>query len=219
MSKTSRAWIHRHINDPYVKKSVQDGYRSRAAYKLLELDQRDRIFRPGQRVIDLGAAPGGWSQVARERVGSTGQVVGIDLLPMGAIAGVTLLQADFMTEEGLSAVQAAMAEARADVVLSDMAPNMSGQRLSDQARHFELAAAALDFAADVLGPDGIFVVKVFQGAEFEPFVRACRAAFVKVAGRKPDASRAESHEQYLIARGRRSASAADRMTADPTARA
>jgi 23S rRNA (uridine2552-2'-O)-methyltransferase len=203
MSKTSRAWIHRHINDPYVKKSVQDGYRSRAAYKLLELDQRDRIFRPGQRVIDLGAAPGGWSQVARERVGSKGLVIGIDLLPMGAIAGVTLIEADFMNAAGLAAVQAAMGEATADVVLSDMAPNLSGQRTSDQARHFELAEAALAFAADVLGPNGIFVVKVFQGADFEPYVKACRAAFVKVAGRKPDASRAESHEQYLIARERR----------------
>jgi 23S rRNA (uridine2552-2'-O)-methyltransferase len=201
MSKTSRAWINRHVNDPYVKRSREDGYRSRAAYKLLEIDQRDRLFRHGQRVLDLGAAPGGWCQVARERVGPRGLVIGIDLLPVGALAGVTLLEADFMTEAGLAAVNAATGQERVDVVLSDMAPNMTGQKLLDQARHFDLAMAALEFAAENLNPDGAFVVKVFQGGEFEDYVKACRGVFQKVVGRKPGASRSESHEQYLVARG------------------
>lgn len=204
MSKTtSKAWLSRHVNDPYVKKSVVEGYRSRAAYKLIEIDQRDRLLKPGMRVVDLGSAPGGWCQVAREKVGPKGVVVGIDLLPMGAVGGVTLLEADFMTDEGLAAVRAATGAEPVDVVLSDMSPNISGNKVSDQARHFELAQAALEFAAQVLKPDGAFVVKVFQGADFEGYVKACRSFFIKVAGRKPDASRAESQEQYLVARGLR----------------
>jgi 23S rRNA (uridine2552-2'-O)-methyltransferase len=201
MSKTSRAWLNRHVNDPYVKKSVAEGYRSRAAYKLLEIDARDRILKPGMRVVDLGAAPGGWCQVAREKVGGKGVVVGIDLLPMGAIGGVTLLEADFMTEAGEQAVYEAIGNELVDVVLSDMSPNLTGNKLLDQARHFELAEAALEFASRMLVDEGAFVVKVFQGAEFEPYVKACRAVFTKVVGRKPGASRAESHEQYLVARG------------------
>ena len=200
-SKTSRQWLHRHVTDPYVQRSKREGYRSRSAYKLTEIDERDRLLKGGQVVVDLGAAPGGWSQVAAKRVGPSGRVVAIDLLPVEPIAGVTALQADFGSKKGLESVQAALGGRRADVVLSDMAPNLSGIAVSDQARSMELAEIARDFALLHLQPEGAFLVKIFQGAGYDEYLKSLRGAFRKVVVRKPDASRDESAEQYLLARG------------------
>ena len=200
-SQSSKQWLRRHVNDPFVQRSVREGYRSRSAYKLTEIDERDRLFRPGMVVVDLGAAPGGWSQVAVKRVGAKGRVVAIDLLALEPIAGVTALQADFASAEGLAAVERELGGRRADVVLSDMAPNMSGIAVSDQARSMELAEIARDFAQLHLQAEGVLVVKVFQGAGYDEYLRSLRSAFVKVAVRKPAASRGESAEQYLVARG------------------
>jgi 23S rRNA (uridine2552-2'-O)-methyltransferase len=200
--KTSRAWwLDRHVHDPYVKLAQKEGYRSRAAYKLLGLAERDRLFKPGMTVVDLGAAPGGWCQVAAKRVGEHGRVIGIDLLPVLPIPGVQLFQADFMDEKGLALVESALGGSKADLVLSDMAPNISGVRDADQAKHYLLAELALDFATRWLKPDGVFVVKVFQGSGFEEYLKQVRAAFDKVAIRKPEASRDESRENFLVARG------------------
>ena len=200
-SKTSRQWLHRHVTDPYVQRSKREGYRSRSAYKLTEIDERDRLLKGGQVVVDLGAAPGGWSQVAAQRVGPSGKVVAIDLLPVEPIAGVTVLQADFGSRKGLEAVQAALGGRRADVVLSDMAPNLSGIAVSDQARSMELAEIARDFALLQLQPEGALLVKIFQGAGYDEYLKSLRGAFRKVVVRKPQASRDESAEQYLLARG------------------
>ena len=200
-SKTSRQWLHRHVTDPYVQRSKREGYRSRSAYKLTEIDERDRLFKGGQVVVDLGAAPGGWSQVAAKRVGASGKVVAIDLLPVEPVAGVTLIQADFGSKKGLAEVEAALGTRQVDLVLSDMAPNMSGIAMSDQARSMELAEIARDFALLHLQPEGAFLVKIFQGAGYDEYLKSLRAAFRKVVVRKPDASRDESAEQYLLARG------------------
>jgi 23S rRNA (uridine2552-2'-O)-methyltransferase len=200
-SKSSKQWLRRHVNDPYVQRSKKEGYRSRSAYKLTEIDERDKVLRPGMLVVDLGAAPGGWSQVAAKRVGATGSVVAIDLLPMEPVAGVTVLQADFASEDGLAAVERCIHGRRADIVLSDMAPNMSGIAVSDQARSMELAEIARDFAALHLQPEGVFMVKVFQGAGYDEYLRSLRNLFQKVVVRKPASSRGESAEQYLVARG------------------
>jgi 23S rRNA (uridine2552-2'-O)-methyltransferase len=200
-SQSSKQWLRRHVNDPYVQRSKREGYRSRSAYKLTEIDERDRLFKPGQVVVDLGAAPGGWTQVAVQRVGAKGRVIGIDLLPVDEIPGAVLIQADFTSRRGLDAVQAALAGGAADLVLSDMAPNLSGIAVSDQARCMALAEVALEFATAHLKPDGAFLVKVFQGSGYDELLRALRAAFLKVAVRKPDASRGESAEQYFLGRG------------------
>lgn len=200
-SASSRQWLQRHVNDPYVQRSKKEGYRSRAAYKLTGIDDRDRLLAAGAVVVDLGAAPGGWTQVATRRAGPRGRVVAIDLLPMEPIAGATFIQADFAAAEGLAGVEAALAGARADVVLSDMAPNLSGIAITDQARSMALAELARDFALSHLKPEGAFLVKVFQGAGYDEFLRSLRAAFRKVVVRKPDASRGESAELYLLARG------------------
>ena len=200
-SKTSRQWLHRHVTDPYVQRSKREGYRSRSAYKLTEIDERDKLLKPGQVVVDLGAAPGGWSQVAAKRVGARGKVVAIDLLPLEPIAGVTVLQADFGSKKGLAAVEAALEGRRVDVVLSDMAPNLSGIAVSDQARTMALAEIALEFALLHLQPEGALLVKIFQGAGYDEYLKSLRAAFRKVVVRKPAASRDESAEQYLLARG------------------
>ena len=188
------------MNDPYVQRSKKEGYRSRSAYKLIEIDERDKVLKPGMLVVDLGAAPGGWSQVAAKRVGPKGAVVAIDLLPMEPISGVTVLMADFASDEGVDAVEKNMAR-KADVVLSDMAPNMSGIAMSDQARSMELAEIARDFARLHLKAEGVFIVKVFQGAGYDEYLRSLRAMFGKVVARKPASSRGESSEQYLLARG------------------
>jgi len=200
-SHSSKQWLRRHVNDPYVQRSKKEGYRSRSAYKLTEIDDRDGILKPGMLVVDLGAAPGGWSQVAAKRVGDKGQVVAIDLLPVEPISNVTMLQADFASEEGLRAVEKCIHGRKADVVLSDMAPNMSGIAVSDQARSMELAEIARDFAQLHLQVEGVFMVKVFQGAGYDEYLRSLRKAFGKVVVRKPASSRGESAEQYLVARG------------------
>jgi len=199
-STSSKQWLRRHVNDPYVQRSKKEGYRSRSAYKLIEIDERDKVLKPGMLVVDLGAAPGGWSQVAAKRVGPKGAVVAIDLLAMEPISGVTVLMADFAGDEGVDAVEKNMAR-KADVVLSDMAPNMSGIAVSDQARSMELAEIARDFAQLHLKAEGVFIVKVFQGAGYDEYLRSLRAMFGKVVARKPASSRGESSEQYLLARG------------------
>lgn len=200
--KTSRAWwLDRHVHDPFVKLAQKEGYRSRAAYKLLGLDERDHLLKAGMTVVDLGAAPGGWCQVVAKKVGEKGRVIGIDLLPVEPIPGVLLFQADFTSDEGLALVENALDGKKLDLVLSDMAPNLSGVKDADQAKHYALAELALDFAVQWLKPDGAFVVKVFQGADFEDFVRKARAAFRQVHVRKPDASRDESRENFLVGKG------------------
>jgi 23S rRNA (uridine2552-2'-O)-methyltransferase len=200
-SHSSKQWLRRHVNDPYVQRSKREGYRSRSAYKLAEIDDRDKLLKPGQLVVDLGAAPGGWSQVAARRLGSKGAIVAIDLLEVQPIPGVDFIRGDFTRGSGLEAVRAALGGRRADLVLSDMAPNLSGIAISDQARSLELAELARDFAMLHLKEEGAFLVKVFQGAGYDDYLKSLRAAFRKVAVRKPGASRDESAEQYLLARG------------------
>lgn len=202
-TRTSRAWMQEHVTDPFVKAAKRAGYRSRAAYKLLEIDKRDALMKPGMSVVDLGAAPGGWSQVARERVGKSGRVVAIDLLPMEPLAGVEFIQMDFTSDAGLQALAKLTAGRPVDVVISDMAPNISGIGVSDQARAVELAELALAFAVEHLKPGGAFLVKMFQGEGYDPFVAALRAHFQKVAARKPDASRDRSNEVYLLGTGKK----------------
>ena len=201
-SQSSKKWLRRHVNDPYVQRSRKEGYRSRSAYKLTEIDEKDKLLRPGQVVVDLGAAPGGWSQVAAKRVGKTGRVVAIDLLAMDPVPGVDFVQGDFIKGSGLKAIGSLLGDGKADVVLSDMAPNMSGINVSDQARSMELAELARDFAVlHLQDAEGVFLVKVFQGAGYDEYLRSLRAMFGKVAARKPASSRGESSEQYLLARG------------------
>jgi 23S rRNA (uridine2552-2'-O)-methyltransferase len=202
-SHSSKQWLRRHLNDPYVQRSKREGYRSRSAYKLTEIDERDKLLKAGMTVVDLGAAPGGWSQVVAQRVGDGGRVIAIDLLEMEPVAGVTFVQADFGSKKGLAAIEGALAGAAADLVLSDMAPNFSGIAISDQARTMALAELARDFALLRLKRDGALLVKIFQGAGYDDYLLSLRRAFTKVAVRKPDASRGESAEQYLLARGLR----------------
>jgi 23S rRNA (uridine2552-2'-O)-methyltransferase len=204
-SQSSKKWLRRHVNDPYVQRSKKEGYRARSAYKLIEIDERDRLLKGGQIVVDLGAAPGGWSQVAAKKLGPSGRVVAIDLLEMDPIAGVTIVQGNFATQKGLDAVQEGLQGKKVDLVLSDMSPNISGIAVSDQARAMELAEIARDFALLHLKPDGAFLVKIFQGTGYDEYFRSLRRAFQKVVVRKPDASRDESAEQYILARALRPA--------------
>ncbi|MDX1626858.1 MAG: SAM-dependent methyltransferase [Wenzhouxiangellaceae bacterium] len=199
---SSSRWRARQESDPYVRQARSEGYRARAAYKLLELDRKDRLLRPGAKVVDLGAAPGSWAQVAAERVGPQGRVVALDLLEIEPIEGVDVLQGDFRDDEVLAALETLVGE-RVDLVLSDMAPNISGIAASDQARSMHLAELALDFAVEWLQPDGRFAVKLFQGEGFDDFVRRARSEFAAVKVRKPEASRKESREVYLVAASRR----------------
>lgn len=199
-TKSGRAWMHEHVTDPYVKKAQTDGYRSRAAYKLLEIDARDRLLKPGMTVVDLGAAPGSWCQVVAQRMKGQGRVLAIDLLPVAPLPGVESLEGDFTEAAALAWLEARLDGGRVDLVLSDMAPNISGVGLRDQARHYELCELALDFAVRWLKPEGTFLVKVFQGVGFEAFRRGMQAAFEQVAIRKPDASRDRSTEVYLLGR-------------------
>jgi len=200
-SKSSDRWLREHFNDPYVKASQKAGYRSRASYKLVELDQKDRLFKPGQTVVDLGAAPGGWSQVAVAAVGDKGQVLASDILPMDPIAGVTFVQGDFTEQNIFEDLVAEMGNKRADLVISDMAPNMSGIAAVDQPKAMYLVELAFDMAQQVLKPGGVFVSKVFQGEGFDAWYRECRTVFQKVVSRKPEASRARSREVYVVAKG------------------
>jgi 23S rRNA (uridine2552-2'-O)-methyltransferase len=202
--KNSRDWMKRHLSDPYVKKAQEDGYRSRAVYKLQQIIDKDSFLKPGAIVVDLGSAPGGWSQLTVKKVKTgknDGKVIAIDLLPMEAVPGVDFIQADFSEEVGLNAVIAALDNRPVDLVISDMSPNMTGIVLTDQARLFALGELAMDFAVKFLQPNGVFIVKVFQGEGFEPFVKLLRQHFEKVSTKKPDASRDESREVYLKAVG------------------
>lgn len=199
-TKSSRRWLDEHFNDPYVKRAQQDGYRSRAVYKLLEIQEKDHLLRPGMTVVDLGAAPGGWSQVAAPLVGAKGRVVALDILPMDALPDVEFIQGDFREQEVLDALLARLGDARVDLVMSDMAPNISGMKAVDQPRSMYLAELALDMALRVLAPGGDFLVKVFQGEEYDAYLREVRKRFGKVLIRKPKASRPRSREVYVLAR-------------------
>lgn len=200
-SKSSHRWLKEHFSDPYVKRAQAEGLRSRAAYKLEELIDRDRLLKPGMRVVDLGAAPGGWSQMARARLGDRGRVLALDILPMDAIAGVEFLQGDFRDETVLARLEQALGGAGLDLVLSDMAPNMTGVASVDQARAMELAELARDFAQAHLDPGGAFLVKLFQGAGFDDYLKDLRRRYAKITMRKPKASRARSPEVYALATG------------------
>ena len=198
---SSRRWLDRHFDDPYVKRARDAGYRSRAAFKLIELQQRDRLMSQGGCVVDLGAAPGGWSQVARECVGTNGRVVALDMLPMEPLPGVEVITGDFSEETVSMALNSVFGGRVVDVVLSDISPNMSGIREVDQPRGIYLTELAVEFAGRMLRPGGHFVTKIFQGEGFEGVVRLLRKDFRQVAIRKPSASRAESREIYLVAKG------------------
>ncbi|WP_317930194.1 23S rRNA (uridine(2552)-2'-O)-methyltransferase RlmE [Halioxenophilus sp. WMMB6] len=203
-SKSSNQWLQEHHSDQYVKQSKADGYRSRASYKLLEIQQKDRLIKPAMCVLDLGAAPGGWSQVASELVGDRGVVFASDILPMDSIAGVQFIQGDFTEQSVFDELLALMGEyghSGVDVVISDMAPNMSGMADVDQPRAMYLVELALDMAISVLKPGGALVAKVFQGEGFDDYLKALRSHFQSVATRKPGASRARSRECYLVAKG------------------
>lgn len=200
-SKSSKRWLKEHFDDAYVLKAQAEGMRSRAAYKLIELDDRARLFKPGMVVVDLGAAPGGWSQVARDRVGMTGRVLATDILPMDELAGVEFVQGDFRDEAVLADLLNRLGGRIADLVISDMAPNMSGVDAVDQPRAMILAELALEMAERVLKPGGAFVVKLFQGEGSDAFLRDVRQRFDKVSVRKPKASRPRSREVYIVAVG------------------
>jgi 23S rRNA (uridine2552-2'-O)-methyltransferase len=202
-SKTSKQWMREHVSDPFVQLAQKEGYRSRAAYKLLEIDARDRLFKPGMVVVDLGAAPGGWSQVAAAKVGRGGKVIALDLLPMDPLAGVDFVQGDFRDDAVLKRLQDLLQGKPVGLVISDMAPNISGVASADQARAMDLAELAMEFALEHLNPEGSFLVKVFQGAGFESFYKLMRSRFTRVVSRKPKASRDRSSEVYLLASGKR----------------
>lgn len=200
-TKSSRRWLDRQFQDPYVKQAQAQGYRSRAAFKLLEIQAKDHILRKGMRVVDLGAAPGGWSQIAADLVGPSGSVAALDLLAMDPIPGVALIQGDFREQPALDSLGWVLGGEPVDLVLCDMAPNTSGIAAVDQPRAMYLAELALDFARGQLKPGGVLVVKCFQGAGFDAFLRDMRESFERVASRKPGASRRESREIYLVAQG------------------
>lgn len=197
-TRTSKAWMREHVNDPYVQLARKEGWRSRAAFKLLEIDDRDRLLRSGEVVVDLGAAPGGWSQVAARRVGAGGLVIALDLLEMEPVHGVDFIQGDFRDDDILARLEERLAGRRVGLVMSDMAPNMSGVPLVDQARIMHLAELGLDFCRAHLKPEGAFLVKVFQGTDYAAFLRSMREVFRSVAVRKPAASRDRSAELYLL---------------------
>jgi 23S rRNA (uridine2552-2'-O)-methyltransferase len=198
-SKSSRQWLDRHFKDDYVRRAQQAGYRSRAVFKLMEIQAKDRLIKPGMRVVDLGAAPGGWSQLAVRLVGDKGEVYALDTLEMDPIPGVQIIQGDFRDPGPLEELHKVLANEGVDLVISDMAPNISGIPSVDQPRAMYLSELALDFAKQVLRPGGGFLVKVFQGEGFERYLQELRRAFAKVVSRKPKASRAKSREIYLVA--------------------
>ena len=197
-TKTSKQWMMEHVNDVYVQRAKAEGYRSRAAYKLIEVAARDKLLKPGMVVVDLGAAPGGWSQVAAAKLGARGRVIALDLLPMEPLRNVTFLLGDFREEAVVHALEQELAGRPIDLVLSDMSPNISGIALSDQARAMYLAELALEFASKQLKPGGGLLVKVFQGSGFQEFLREMRSRFAQVVTRKPEASRGRSNEMYLL---------------------
>lgn len=202
-TKTSKAWMKEHVNDFFVKQAKKAGYRSRAAYKLIEIAKRDHLIAPGMTIIDLGAAPGGWSQVAAEKLAGKGIVIAVDLLEMQAIPGVLFVQGDFREPQVLAEVKKKLEGRSPGLVISDMSPNITGISVMDQARGMELAELALDFSAGQLNSGGNFLVKVFQGSGFEAFLNAMRTTFDRVVTRKPGASRDRSSEIYLLGLGKR----------------
>ncbi|WP_077046415.1 23S rRNA (uridine(2552)-2'-O)-methyltransferase RlmE [Pseudomonas sp. KK4] len=202
-SKTSLGWLKRHVNDPYVKQAQKDGYRSRASYKLLEVQEKYKLIRPGMSVVDLGAAPGGWSQVTSRLIGGQGRLIASDILEMDSIPDVTFIQGDFTQDEVLARILEAVGNSQVDLVISDMAPNMSGTPAVDMPKAMFLCELALDLAARILKPGGNFVIKVFQGEGFDAYVKDARQKFDKVQMIKPDSSRGSSREQYMLAWGYR----------------
>ena len=200
--KPRSRWMQRHLDDDFVQRAQRDGYRSRAAYKLLEIQERDKIIRHGMTVIDLGAAPGGWVQVAADLIGDSGRLIALDILPMDPFAGVEFIQGDFREDEVYQQLLDAIGDSSVDLVICDIAPNISGVKSVDQPRAMHLAELALDLAKQVLKPGGDFLVKVFQGEGFEELRRDIQANFSKLLTRKPKASRSESREVYLLGRGR-----------------
>lgn len=200
-SKSSGRWLQEHVNDPYVQRAQKDGYRARSSYKLIELDEKDRLIRPGMLVVDLGSAPGGWSQVASRLVGDKGRVVATDILPMDAIRGVAFIQGDFREESVLNEILGRLGGEKPDLVLSDMSPNISGVDSADQAASIYLLELALDLVRRVLKPGGVFVAKLFQGVGSDDYLKELRKSFDKVVIRKPAASRSRSREVYVVAKG------------------
>jgi 23S rRNA (uridine2552-2'-O)-methyltransferase len=200
-SKSSANWLREHFNDPFVKQAQKDGYRSRASYKLLEIQEKDRLIRPGMSVIDLGAAPGGWSQVTSRLIGGQGRLIASDILEMDSIPDVTFIQGDFTQDEVLQQILDAVGDSHVDLVISDMAPNMSGTPEVDMPRAMFLCELALDLATRVLKPGGDFLIKIFQGEGFDMYLKDVRTKFDKVQMRKPSSSRDRSREQYLLGKG------------------
>jgi 23S rRNA (uridine2552-2'-O)-methyltransferase len=200
-SKSSSRWLHEHVNDPYVKQAQKDGYRSRSSYKLIELNERDRLIRPGMLIMDLGSAPGGWSQVAGRMVGAKGRVLATDILPMDGLPNVDFIQGDFREEAVLNQILDQLNGAKPDLIISDIAPNISGIDSADQASSIYLLELALDMVRRVLKPNGNFVAKLFQGVGSEAYLKELRTSFEKVTIRKPAASRSRSREVYVVARG------------------
>ncbi len=200
-SKSSGRWLKEHFDDQFVKKSQKDGWRSRASYKLLEIHEKDRLFKSGMKVVDLGAAPGGWSQVAAQLVGDHGRVVASDILPMDGIAGVDFVQGDFTEDIVLEKILKTLGTDKVDLVISDMAPNMSGSLSVDQPNSIYLVELALDLSRQVLKKGGVLLTKVFQGEGFDAYLKDMKTSFTKVQTRKPQASRARSREVYLLASG------------------
>jgi len=200
-SKSSNQWLQEHVNDPYVKQAQKDGYRSRASYKLLQLNDKDKLIRPGMLIVDLGSAPGGWSQVAGRLIGGRGRVVATDILPMDPLQHVEFIQGDFTDEAVLNQVLERLAGNKPDLVLSDISPNITGIDSADQASSMYLVELALDFARRALKPKGDFVAKVFQGSGSDAYLKDLRTSFEKVLVRKPAASRPRSREVYVVAKG------------------
>lgn len=202
-TRTSKAWMQEHLNDPYVKLAQKEGYRARAAYKLMEIDDKDKLIKPGMTVVDLGSAPGSWSQVAVQRLKGQGKVIALDILDMQPIGSVTFIQGDFREASVLKLLEGALNKTQVDLVIADMAPNISGVKDVDQAGAAYLTELALDFSKDWLKPSGNFLVKVFIGAGFEEILQNMRQMFDKVVTRKPKASRDRSSEVYLLGLGRK----------------
>lgn len=199
-SKSSGSWLRRHVTDPFVKQAQIDGYRSRSAYKLIELDEKDRLMRPGMRVLDLGSAPGGWSQVAAKAVGAKGRVLATDILPMDPIGNVDFIQGDFTSDAVVEQIKAWLGDGKFDLVISDIAPNLSGIDSADQARSIYFLELALDTVRLMLKPGANFVAKMFQGQGSDEYVKELRKHFGKISIRKPKASRPESREVYIVAK-------------------
>jgi 23S rRNA (uridine2552-2'-O)-methyltransferase len=200
-SKSSSRWLEEHVNDPFVKQAQIDGYRSRASYKLLEINTKDKLIHPNGLVVDLGSAPGGWTQVSTKLVGHRGRVIASDILPMDSIAGAEFIQGDFTEESVFDEIMATLNGNLADVVISDMAPNISGVDVADQAASMYLVELALDMARQVLKPKGSFIAKVFHGEGYDEYLKDLRTSFDKVVVRKPDSSRARSREVYVVGKG------------------